>query len=39
MIRDVAGRHGLDRFVAAYRTGDRLLADPVWQVPEQLRAA
>lgn len=24
------GRNGLDRFQAAYRTGDRLLADPVW---------
>lgn len=27
------GRHGLDRFTAAYRTGDRLLADQIWNVP------
>jgi putative chitinase len=33
------GRHGLDRFIAAYRAGDALLADPVWHVPEQPRAA
>lgn len=24
------GTHGLDRFMAAYRTGDALLVDPIW---------
>ena len=24
------GTHGLERFVEAYRTGDRLIPDPVW---------
>ena len=33
------GRHGLDRFIAAYRIGDRLLADPIWQARDQPRAA
>jgi peptidoglycan L-alanyl-D-glutamate endopeptidase CwlK len=33
------GRHGLERFVAAYRTGDALLDDPVWMAPERPRAA
>lgn len=25
------GHHGLDRFIEAYRIGDRLLDDPIWQ--------
>lgn len=29
------GRHGLDRFAAAYRTGDRLLDDPVWRAEDR----
>lgn len=33
------GRHGLDRFTAAYRTGDRLLADEVWREPVAAGAA
>ena len=33
------GTHGLDRFVAAYRTGDRLLDDPVWPASRAALAA
>ena len=33
------GRHGLERFIAAYRAGDKLLADPIWQATEHPRAA
>lgn len=33
------GTHGLDRFTAAYRTGDRLLDDPVWPARNEMLAA
>ena len=33
------GRHGLERFTAAYRIGDALLDDPVWAAHEPPRAA
>jgi Putative peptidoglycan binding domain len=33
------GRHGLDRFVSAYRIGDALLEDEVWRADVALRAA
>jgi peptidoglycan L-alanyl-D-glutamate endopeptidase CwlK len=33
------GRHGLDRFVAAYRIGDALLDDPVWATARKVAAA
>ena len=32
------GRHGLDRFAAAYRIGDALLDDAVWRLPPPLAA-
>jgi peptidoglycan L-alanyl-D-glutamate endopeptidase CwlK len=33
------GRHGLERFTAAWRTGDALLDDPVWPPVRRLLAA
>ena len=33
------GRHGLERFTAAYRTGDALLEDPVWDASQRQQAA
>lgn len=33
------GRHGLERFSAAYRIGDALLDDPVWRSSPAARAA
>jgi peptidoglycan L-alanyl-D-glutamate endopeptidase CwlK len=33
------GRHGLERFAAAYRTGDGLLADQVWREPVAMALA
>jgi peptidoglycan L-alanyl-D-glutamate endopeptidase CwlK len=33
------GRHGLDRFTAAWRTGDALLDDPVWSAGARPLAA
>jgi peptidoglycan L-alanyl-D-glutamate endopeptidase CwlK len=32
------GRHGLDRFTAAYRAGERLLEDQVWNEPVAMPA-
>ncbi len=33
------GRHGLDRFVSAYRAGDTLLDDPIWSARRLAAAA
>ena len=33
------GRHGLERFAAAYRTGDAMLRDPVWGAAPRADAA
>ncbi len=33
------GSHGLERFAEAYRIGDRLIADPVWNGPAPALAA